>query len=316
MERRASTARPCRRLWLAAAVIALGCTCNAPHQRGHSPVIAGDVAAVPVYAIEFDDQGAMWDPPQLAKTLDAIRAFGNRHIIVITFIHGWKHNAESMATSYAFPIGQAPISWTKSFARHGGDIPGEKELFRHTAGHTSFLQSHALVETAEDSAPLAFKAGDGKYYAVTRLDGAWNQSSYWILRAPPSVIDGHNGSSRTRSPTFWSASSTRGPPAYERSAAHGGAGESGHRRAASRGRRSHVGSSLESIAADLTVPEPAAAAASPRPFCRCPADPPPDPRSPPATAPPALRASVAGDLRPSRPCPAPQASLHAPPSTP
>ena len=49
---------------------------------------------MPIYAIEFDDQGTMWDPSQLHAVINAIAQLGNRHIVVITFIHGWKHDAQ------------------------------------------------------------------------------------------------------------------------------------------------------------------------------------------------------------------------------
>lgn len=57
-----------------------------------------------VHAIEFDDQGELWDPQQLDNTLKHIRWHckksdggsankENTEVIVITFIHGWLHNA-------------------------------------------------------------------------------------------------------------------------------------------------------------------------------------------------------------------------------
>src|SRR5262245_19904623 len=56
-------------------------------------------------AIEFDDQGELWDPQQLEDTLAHIQKMcedsqdrskdheGVGEVIVITFIHGWMHNA-------------------------------------------------------------------------------------------------------------------------------------------------------------------------------------------------------------------------------
>jgi hypothetical protein len=85
------------RLLLVFSVAIAGCSPNARHQRHDGPAIVGTggATAVPIYAIEFDDQGTMWDPSQLRGAIDAITALGNRHIVVITFIHGWKHNARS-----------------------------------------------------------------------------------------------------------------------------------------------------------------------------------------------------------------------------
>jgi hypothetical protein len=368
---------------------AAACTPNAPWQADHSPatIVGADPPAVPVYAIEFDDQGMMWDAKQLRSALGAIDAFGSQHIIVITFIHGWKHNAKpddsnlvafttelkkrasleqywaekmnvpprpllgvyvgwrgqslhldpwitenltfwsrkeaglrvgstslteaifgiakvtkdhnpssqvvfvghsfggavleralaqafvgilnrpapadgsseqfqspvdlavvvnpassalqtrqlidtlmrrevyvrkrqgtghelgsddpfgppvlisitasnDWATGWAFPIGQYPITWTKAFTslKEG---PGERELFTHTGGHTPFLYSHSLVPvSANQTGPLVFhtkEGADGQAYALVRRQDAWNRSPYWVMEAPPDVIDGHNG---------------------------------------------------------------------------------------------------------------------------
>src|SRR5262249_7910664 len=57
--------------------------------------------------IEFDDQGEFWDPNQLDKTIEHIQEKCNHRkdgsaskesdksgeVIVITFAHGWMHNA-------------------------------------------------------------------------------------------------------------------------------------------------------------------------------------------------------------------------------
>jgi len=353
------------------------------HQRDHIPVIGGAADEVPIYAIEFDDQGAMWEPNQLARTIEAIRGFGNQHVVVITFVHGWKHDARSddenllafeqqlktratlekdwaksmsqptrpllgvyigwrgesvsfdpwimsnltfwsrkstaarvgstalteaifsiarvtkdqdsdaqvvfighsfggaiveramaqalvallneperaratngklapavdlavlvnpaspaleaylladtlmrrqvyvrkegssgdraegedefgpplivsvtasndWATGEAFPLGQYPISWTKAFADTQKDLPGERALFTHTAGHVPKLFSHTLARVTGDG-PLVFKTPEGTAYQIQRLDDSWNKSPYWIMEAPSDVIDGHNG---------------------------------------------------------------------------------------------------------------------------
>src|ERR1700747_2027477 len=54
--------------------------------------------------IEFDDQGELWDPSQLDATLRHVQRIcggsqagdlskGSGEVIVITFVHGWMHNA-------------------------------------------------------------------------------------------------------------------------------------------------------------------------------------------------------------------------------
>ena len=62
-------------------------------------------AGYSVCTIEFDDQGEFWDPEQLESTISHIRDACNAaveegtgpssktEVIVITFIHGWMHNA-------------------------------------------------------------------------------------------------------------------------------------------------------------------------------------------------------------------------------
>jgi len=54
-----------------------------------------------VCTVEFDDQGEFWDPEQLESTISHIRdaceegaGYSSKtEVIVITFIHGWMHNA-------------------------------------------------------------------------------------------------------------------------------------------------------------------------------------------------------------------------------
>ncbi len=366
-----------RRLLPILLIATVACERNVPRQLGDGPAIGPP--GVPVYAIEFDDQGALWRPEQLGRTLQAIRDFGHQHVIVVTFIHGWKHNASpnddnllafeaqlqrraelerywaaslnlpprpllgvyvgwrgaswtldpwgitqnltfwsrkaaafrvasppltdaifsiarvtkeenpesqvvmighsfggailekamaqalvalvnqpngtdfrppvdlavmvnpassaldtallvdtfmrrelyatrttghtrlvspdsigvpllvsitarnDWATGWAFPIGQTPLSITKAFTHLIADGPGERFLYRHTGGHTSFLFNVQLTETSDPNAPYSFSAGPNKRYRLTRKWGSWNKSPYWVLDAPADVIDGHNG---------------------------------------------------------------------------------------------------------------------------
>jgi hypothetical protein len=46
--------------------------------------------------VEFDDQGQMWDPAGVSKALDDLKVLAaQRPVSIITFAHGWNHNASS-----------------------------------------------------------------------------------------------------------------------------------------------------------------------------------------------------------------------------
>jgi hypothetical protein len=358
------------------------CTPNVCHQREHIPAISG-LGSVPIYAIEFDDLGFMWAPKQLDGAVKAIQDLGSSKAVVITFIHGWKHNASSddgnlldfegqlqkrqqnetkaaleagrpprpligvfigwrgkslhldpwgatanltfwtrktaalrvgsnalteaifaiakvtkdqnpqsqvvvighsfggaileralaqalvallnqparpgdgvetfkspidlavlvnpaspaiearllmetlmrrktivkrankldpsdaqfglpllvsitayndWATGYAFPFGQYPLSIPKSFAYPFEEGPGERSLFSHTAGHTTFLHTHMLKTVPPGTVgPYVFERDDKASYQLVRIDGSWNKSPYWVIRVPSDVVNGHNG---------------------------------------------------------------------------------------------------------------------------
>ncbi len=72
-------------------VLTGGCTSN----KMHRPVSVQEDDDYALAFIEFDDQGEMWDSSQLSRALEVIeRANANpQGIVVVTFIHGWQHNA-------------------------------------------------------------------------------------------------------------------------------------------------------------------------------------------------------------------------------
>jgi hypothetical protein len=46
--------------------------------------------------IEFDDQGQLWDRRQMNAVMDQVNALAGRDdVILVTFVHGWKHNAKA-----------------------------------------------------------------------------------------------------------------------------------------------------------------------------------------------------------------------------
>jgi hypothetical protein len=72
-------------------VLVAGCTAN----KMHRPVSVQDNPDYTLAFIEFDDQGEMWDTSQLSRALEVIgQANANEAgSVVVTFIHGWQHNA-------------------------------------------------------------------------------------------------------------------------------------------------------------------------------------------------------------------------------
>jgi pimeloyl-ACP methyl ester carboxylesterase len=46
--------------------------------------------------VEFDDQGQLWDRKQMRTVIDTIyQQSGDEDVLVITFVHGWKHSASN-----------------------------------------------------------------------------------------------------------------------------------------------------------------------------------------------------------------------------
>jgi hypothetical protein len=69
----------------------LGCTAN----KMYRPVSVQQEADYTLAFVEFDDQGEMWDPTQAASAVKVIDRLNQSEegCIVITYIHGWQHNA-------------------------------------------------------------------------------------------------------------------------------------------------------------------------------------------------------------------------------
>ncbi|MEE9562881.1 MAG: hypothetical protein V3W50_07415, partial [Thermoanaerobaculia bacterium] len=69
----------------------LGCTPS----KMYRPVSVQEDPDYTLAFVEFDDQGEMWDPAQLSRAVKVIEQ-GNQNedgCIVVTYIHGWQHNA-------------------------------------------------------------------------------------------------------------------------------------------------------------------------------------------------------------------------------
>lgn len=106
----------CRALTLVFAsllVLTTGCVHNQRFQPSGvtiAPILANGKAGARIAVIEFDGMGQLWDrcsldtdqpPCQLRTALNYIKEqrlaaqSGNEEAIVVTFVHGWRHNAES-----------------------------------------------------------------------------------------------------------------------------------------------------------------------------------------------------------------------------
>jgi pimeloyl-ACP methyl ester carboxylesterase len=78
------------------------------------------------------------------------------------------------ATGIAFPIGNAVSFLTESW--RGKE---EREAMVNTIGHVGWLLTHDLTE-------------QGTGYALSPLVSGANETSFWVVRAYPAVVNGHN----------------------------------------------------------------------------------------------------------------------------
>ena len=65
---------------------------------GVQPNETGPTPTNPVHLgyVEFDDQGALFDPDRKRRMMDRIEAIGAEHpLLLVVFVHGWKHNASA-----------------------------------------------------------------------------------------------------------------------------------------------------------------------------------------------------------------------------
>jgi pimeloyl-ACP methyl ester carboxylesterase len=100
-------------------------TCGAPDELSlnvqcsqHAvEVLQPILPAKPGYAlgfIEFDDQGQLWSPPQMAAVLGAVNTEtgdGDRDFLLVAFVHGWKHDAGPKDSNVAnFRLALAQLS--------------------------------------------------------------------------------------------------------------------------------------------------------------------------------------------------------------
>jgi pimeloyl-ACP methyl ester carboxylesterase len=126
-------------------------------------------------------------------------------------------SATDWATGIALPIGQYLGTLFQRFRGWDGTpvetsgLPGERSVNAHTVGHLPQLYSHTMTYTtvgaaarlaADVPAPcppsalahvpeLCFQVGPD-LFEMKPVSGAWNQTHYWVMQAPKSVINGHS----------------------------------------------------------------------------------------------------------------------------
>ena len=103
------------------------------------------------------------------------------------------------ATGVAFPLGQGLSALRKSF-RHDYDnspgSPSQKTFFTHTPGHIPYLFSHQVQPVAPgpcDSQPGLFRFQlPGQCYQLTPVVRRWNDSPFWVVTVPPTIVKDHS----------------------------------------------------------------------------------------------------------------------------
>ncbi|MFQ5935322.1 MAG: hypothetical protein ACE5LB_02785 [Acidiferrobacterales bacterium] len=120
------------------------------------------------------------------------------------------------ATRVLFPVGTKLGSLGKRYRKYGSEFcsPGEsqRKFFQHTAGHTDVLHSHVMTQerlpsgTSEPGANVQLRVGRDPYtgertfsftgldyrYTVIKKPRALNETPYWIMRVPKSLIPDHS----------------------------------------------------------------------------------------------------------------------------
>ncbi len=102
------------------------------------------------------------------------------------------------ATRVAFPLGQELSATRKAFRSDYGPgltgSPSQKTFFTQTPGHIPYLRSHVVqaVTGACVSQADRFRFPDaGQCFEMTPVPQRWNDSPYWVVTVPPSIIRDH-----------------------------------------------------------------------------------------------------------------------------
>lgn len=77
--------------------VGLHCYNKSPEEYSRRIEVGDRHGAADLAIIEFDDRGELWDLSQLTSAVDTIEqrsATSTNGILVVVYIHGWKHNAD------------------------------------------------------------------------------------------------------------------------------------------------------------------------------------------------------------------------------
>ena len=123
-------------------------------------------------------------------------------------------SATDWATGLAFPAGNFLTSIFERFRGFDGtrvaqaNVGGERGVYIRTVGHISELYSHDLQYThvaqskgdlaapiercnARTARSICFTV-DGDRFEINERANAWNDTPYWVMQAPKTVINGHS----------------------------------------------------------------------------------------------------------------------------
>jgi hypothetical protein len=113
------------------------------------------------------------------------------------------------ATRFAMPIGHGPTaldrsidgSWRTYFSPD--PLSSQKAYYLSTTAHMTALQSHLIVEQNDDAACRdangqvdvfgTFRIKSGRTYEICSKPGRWNDTAYWAMQMPTTVVPAHSG---------------------------------------------------------------------------------------------------------------------------
>lgn len=123
-------------------------------------------------------------------------------------------SATDYATGLAFPAGNFLTSIFERFRNFNGtrveqaNVGGERAVYIRTVGHISQLYSHDLrytkvAQSKGDPAAPVERCGaptqrsicftvDGDHFEISERAHAWNDTPYWVMQVPKTVINGHS----------------------------------------------------------------------------------------------------------------------------
>jgi hypothetical protein len=112
------------------------------------------------------------------------------------------------ATRFALPFGHGPSflnqqlsgGWRTYDAPKPKELPHQSSYYLSTTAHLEPIQSHIILENpATPGCPAskpyspAFQLKNGKTYQICEKPGRWNDTPYWAMQMPASIVPDHTG---------------------------------------------------------------------------------------------------------------------------